>query len=45
MNSRDRYEIIGFAKFHALWDNFVEVFAYRKHQKCIKDAETMQYLG
>ena len=45
INSRDRYEIIGLRKIsYYKLNNLVEELAWKKHQKCIKVAETMQYL-
>ena len=45
MNSRDQYKIIGLHKISHFKNNLVEMFAWKKQYKCIKVAETMQYLG
>ena len=47
MNSMDRYKIIGLCKISRIIrkNNLVEMFAWKKHYKCIKVAEAMQYLG
>ena len=45
MNSRDQYGIIGLCEISHFINQPCRNFCLEKHYKCVKVAETMQYLG